>query len=178
MGTGILRRLRTLIGGTAKEPYREVSAPPPRQLVITDASIRAARDCIAIEITEGHEGVTYLLGQTNGDSTLVVAAIRPECQTTPSSFNVSSAAMARVVRKAANVGLEVVGQIHSHPRKAFHTAGDEDGARIAYDGYVSIVVPDYGRRLPSLRGAAVYFYRNGTFAELNAGSVKVISGRF
>jgi proteasome lid subunit RPN8/RPN11 len=133
---------------------------------------------MAPEITKGHEGVAYLFGQTNADSTLVVGAIRPECKTTPGSFNVSSAAMARVVRGAGDAGLQVVGQIHSHPKEAFHSSGDEDGARIAYDGFVSVVVPDYGRRLPSLHGAAFYFYRGGAFVELKLKFVKVINGRF
>ncbi|HEX7360659.1 MAG TPA: Mov34/MPN/PAD-1 family protein [Bryobacteraceae bacterium] len=133
---------------------------------------------MAPETDLGHEGIAYLLGLTNGSSTVIVGAIRPESHTTTGSFSVSSVAMARVVRAASNVGLQVVGQIHTHPRAAFHSDGDDDGARIAYDGYISIVVPNYGRELPSFRGAAIYFHRNNNFSQLAAKSLNIIDGAF
>jgi proteasome lid subunit RPN8/RPN11 len=126
----------------------------------------------------GHEGIAYLFGKTNGESTIVVGSIRPNAQTTAGSFNVSALAMARVVRTAADAGLQVVGQIHTHPGQAYHSDGDVEGARIAYDGYVSIVVPNYGRGLPSFAGAAVYFYCEGEFSKVGLKSVRVIGGRF
>lgn len=158
--------------------YREVSAPPPCRIIMTESSVNAMQSCMAPEIDLGHEGIAYLLGLTNGVSTVVVGAIRPDSHTTIGSFGVSSVSMARVVRAATNVGLQVVGQIHTHPRSAFHSDGDDDGARIAYDGYISIVVPNYGRDLPSFRGAAVYFYRNNNFSPLGAKSLKIIDGAF
>lgn len=145
---------------------------------MTESAVNVMRSCMAPEIDLGHEGIAYLLGLTNGISTVVVDAIRPESHTTIGSFSVSSVAMARVVRAASNAGLQVVGQIHTHPRAAFHSDGDDDGARIAYDGYISIVVPNYGRDLPSFRGAAVYFYRNNNFSPLGAKSLKIIDGAF
>jgi proteasome lid subunit RPN8/RPN11 len=130
------------------------------------------------EIEIGFEGIAYLFGLTNGATTVVIGAMRPEARTTPGSFEVSSVAMARVVRKANEAGLQVVGQIHTHPHQAFHSGGDEDGARIAYDGYVSIVVPDYGRHLPSLTAAAVYFFRSGAFVQLGRNALSVVKGSF
>jgi proteasome lid subunit RPN8/RPN11 len=145
---------------------------------MTEASVLAMRDCMAQEIARGHEGIAYLFGQTNGATTVVVGAIRPEARTTVGSFNVTSVAMARVVRAATDAGLQVIGQIHTHPGQAYHSDGDEDGARIVYDGYVSIVVPEYGRRLPSLNGAAIYFYRGEAFSEMSGKAVKIINGMF
>ena len=81
-------------------------------------------------------------GLSNRATIVVVADMRPEARTMPASFNVSSVAMARVVRAASDAGLQVVGQIHTHPDRAFHSGGDEDGARIVYGGCVSIVVPE------------------------------------
>ena len=173
-----LRTFLTTLGKESPPAYRPVSSPPPRRLVITEASVLAMRDCMAPEIAQGHEGIAYLFGQTNGAITVVVGAIRPESRTTSGSFSVSSVAMARVVRKATDAGLQVIGQIHTHPGQAYHSDGDEDGARIAYDGYVSIVVPNYGRQLPSLAGAAIYFYRNEAFSELRGKAVKLITGKF
>ncbi len=167
--------------GLRKKPapvYRPVTKLPPRRLIMTEASVLAMRDCMAQEIVGGHEGIAYLFGQTDGATTIVVGAIRPDASTTMGSFNVTSVAMARVVRAATDAGLQVVGQIHTHPGQAYHSDGDEDGARIVYDGYVSIVVPEYGRRLPSFDGATIYFYRGGAFSELTGKAVKITNGKF
>jgi proteasome lid subunit RPN8/RPN11 len=162
----------------AAPAYREVTTPAPTRIILTESCLHAMQSCMAPEIEHGHEGIAYLFGLTNGISTVIVGAIRPESHTTIGSFNVSSVAMARVVRAATNAGLQVVGQVHTHPGSAYHSGGDVDGARIAYDGYISIVVPNYGRELPSLRGAAIYAYRNHAFSRLAAKALKITNGAF
>ena len=145
---------------TRKPAFRP--GPPARpRLVLTECCLAAMSGCMEPEIEQGHEGIAYLLGQSDGTNTLAVAAIRPHAKTTRGSFAVASPAMARVVRSAVDCGLQLVGQVHTHPGRAYHSGGDEDGARIAYTGYVSIVLPDYGRRLPRLDGAAAYMFRTG-----------------
>ena len=85
--------------------------------------------------------------------------------------------MARVVRTAIDCGLQVVGQVHTHPGKAFHSAGDDDGARIAYTGFISIVIPDYGRNLPELTRAATYVFIAGKgFVEIHHPAITVVGG--
>jgi proteasome lid subunit RPN8/RPN11 len=85
--------------------------------------------------------------------------------------------MAKVVRAAVDRGLQVVGQVHTHPDDAYHSAGDEDGARIAYTGYVSVVLPDYGRHLPALTRAAAYFFQAGKgFVPIDAGAITIVPG--
>ena len=71
-----------------------------------------------------------------------------------------------------------MGQVHTHPRLAYHSDGDEEGARIAYTGYVSIVLPDYGRRLPNLDKAAIFMFRAGHgFIGLDASNLTIIQER-
>jgi len=104
--------------------------------------------------------------------------MRPEAITTKGSFKVTVPSMARIVRTAASRGLQVVGQVHTHPGLAYHSDGDEDGARIAYTGYVSIVLPDYGRRLPGLDKAAIFMFRSGHgFIELDPPNLTIIPER-
>jgi proteasome lid subunit RPN8/RPN11 len=44
----------------------------------------------------------------------------------------------------ANAQLELVGQIHSHPGSFVdHSDGDDDMALMPYDGFYSLVVPNY-----------------------------------
>jgi proteasome lid subunit RPN8/RPN11 len=64
--------------------------------------------------------------------------------------------MAQVMGLALDLDLQVVAQVHTHPVDAFHSDGDEDGANIRYPGFYSIVLPDYGARLPSFARSAVY----------------------
>jgi proteasome lid subunit RPN8/RPN11 len=157
-----LKRLLYLRQFSQPTRYRAI-ASAPCSLIITEASLLGIRDCIAPAIESRHEGIAYLFGQTDGETTLVTGAIRPDAATTPGSFHVSSVAMARIVRRVNEAGLQLVGQAHSHPGAAFHSEGDETGARIAYKGFVSIVVPDYGVHLPSLERAAIYVFRDGRF---------------
>ena len=57
-----------------------------------------------------------------------------------------------------HAGLQVVGQLHTHPGEAHHSAGDLEGMRIRYPGYFSIVVPDYGSQLPSFKHAHILMW--------------------
>lgn len=148
------------------------------KIVLTQSCIAAVHDCLLPEIHKDHEGIVYLFGQSDGSSTLAIAAIRPEAVTTQGSFSVSKLAMARVVRKAADNGLQVVGQVHTHPGEAYHSDGDEEGARIAYSGYVSIVIPMYGRYLPALEGIAAFMFDSiKGFVPFDPGRIVILSAR-
>ena len=150
----------------------------PPQFVLAAECLTGLAACFEHTAAQEHEGIAYLLGRADTEVTLAVAAIRPEARTTRGSFEVGSAAMARVVRTASDCGLQVVGQVHSHPGDAFHSDGDVAGARIRYYGYVSIVVPEYGRRLPDLCGAACYVFVDGRgFVPFEAAAIAIVPGR-
>lgn len=159
-------------------PVYTPGPPPPPRLVLTQACVAGVQECLMPEIRRGHEGIAYLLGQSDGRTTLAVAAVRPQAQTTRGSFDVSAPAMARVVRAATDAGLQVVGQLHTHPGEAFHSEGDDEGARIAFAGYVSIVLPQYGRHLPALTGMAAYFFEVGKrFTAIDPANIAIVPGR-
>ena len=161
----------------SKQVFRPGPVEPPR-LILTEPSMVALQSCMEPEIKQGKEGIVYLLGQSDGATTLIVSVIRPRARTTRGSFSVSSAAMAQTVRTTVGFGLQVVGQAHTHPGEAYHSEGDEKGARIAYSGYVSVVFPDYGRHLPALDGAAAYSFRpcNG-FVPIEPDRITIVPGR-
>src|SRR5437764_899322 len=95
-----------------------------------------------------HEGICFLFGNTDGKTATCILAVRPNAQTTPGSFHVSASEMAKLVSIATDLRLQIVGQVHTHPMKAAHSDGDEDGANIRFEGFISIVVPNYGAALP------------------------------
>ena len=160
-----------------KRAFRGHGVEVPR-LILTEASLVALRSCMNPEIRKGEEAIAYLLGRASADQTLIVSATRPVAHTTPGSFTVTEVAMAKVVRCAAEAGLHVAGQAHTHPHEAFHSRGDDEGARIAYDGYVSIVFPDYGKHLPALDGFAAYVYEGERgFVPIPPDRITVVLGR-
>lgn len=144
-----------------KEPPQgtsTVSSTP--KVILTQACLHGVQQCLLKDTQRQHEGITYLFGRTDGEITIAVSATTPAAHTTYGSFEVSSISMAKVVRSAAKLNLQIVAQVHTHPGAAYHSKGDEEGARIKYNGYVSIVLPNYGKHLPSLEGAAIYIYQN------------------
>lgn len=161
-----------------RKPLYRPGLPPSPRLVLTQSCLEALCACLEPEIRRGNEGVAYLLGQTDGTATLAVTAVRPEAVTTRGSFTVSAPAMAKVVRIATKAGLQVVAQVHTHPGRAYHSDGDVEGARIVFGGFVSAVLPDYGRHLPALDGSAIYMFRSGTgFVEVAADRIGILPGR-
>lgn len=169
----MLESIARLLGWQRPQPRR---FPPASKLLLTRACLDAVRTGLAPETERGHEGIVYLLGRTDGTVTLAVAVFRPQARTTPGSFDVPAAAMAACVTAASNLDLQVVGQVHTHPGHAYHSSGDVEGARIRYAGYVSVVIPDYGRRLPGLPGLAAYIWQDSTWRELAIADVIIIPG--
>lgn len=151
----------------------ELAAPEP-QIFIADSCLAALRQCIAPALQRRHEGVAFLLGRTDGISATCTTAVRPRAATGPGFFHVSSSEMARVVALAMDFDLQIVGQVHTHPVDAFHSDGDEDGANIRYDGFVSIVLPDYGTRLPDFSGSAIYHHGKAGWSLLDLACLKIV----
>jgi hypothetical protein len=56
--------------------------------------LEALCTCLEPEVRRAHEGVAYLLGQSDGTVAVAVAAVSPAAVTTPGSFSVSAPATA------------------------------------------------------------------------------------
>src|SRR6185312_11366090 len=85
-----------------------------------------------------HEGVVYWAGRRAGGECFVTTCIAPAARTSWGSFDTSSETNARVVMYLADVGLELLGQIHSHPSDLVgHSEGDDERALMPYDGFLS-----------------------------------------
>ena len=68
----------------------------------------------------------------------------------------------------ASAGLEMLGQVHSHPGKLVgHSDGDNRGALMPYDGFLSIVVPHHARRgMRPLTTCGVHLFERSHFRRL------------
>ena len=114
----------------------------------------------------GREGIVYFVGLTTGSISLALSSMAPEADTTAGSVDVTAVELGKVIRYAAMAELQVVGQLHTHPCGAYHSAGDLAGMKIRYPGYFSIVAPNYGAELPSLRDAHTLVWTPEGFLEV------------
>jgi proteasome lid subunit RPN8/RPN11 len=152
-------------------------APQPAKLLVTADALDGLMTALVRSQRQRHEGIAYLLGRTDGAVTLAVAVFAPHARTTAGSFHVSPRAMVSCLQAAARFELQVVGQVHTHPGHAYHSGGDVEGAKIRYPGYASLVLPEYGRHLPSLGGAAAYLWQKPHgWIELSDTDVIIIAG--
>ena len=147
------------------------SAQP--QLFLAVGCVEALQQCMVPTLRRRHEGVAFLLGRTDGACTVALTTVRPKATTGPGHFHVSADDMASVIAYAMDRDLEIVAQVHTHPVDAFHSDGDEDGANIRYDGFISIVLPRYGAYLPEFTGTAIYHYRGDRWSLLDAAQLVV-----
>lgn len=161
-----------------KPKYRRIETARPYEFLMTQDCVDSVCECIAPAVESRHEGIAYLYGRTDGCTTLAIGAIRPNAFTTPGSFSVPAPEMARLVKEIRRSGLQLICQLHTHPRQAYHSDGDVDGLKLICDGYVSIVLPDYGVHLPRFEDAVFYFYRRGNgFTALEENNIRIIPRR-
>lgn len=68
-----------------------------------------------------------------------------------------------------SAGLELVGQVHSHPTDAYHSHTDDEFAIANTVGAISIVVPDFAAGAFQLEDCAVYrLASSGEWLELSS----------
>lgn len=124
---------------------------------------------------ENHEGIVYWAGVTVDElsAKFVTTCIVPDAETTSGSFNVSPKADAQVVQTIHENNLNGIGHVHSHPGDwTSHSPGDDNSAGLVFDGYYSIVVPNYAAdgMLPFTR-CGIHRYENGGFQELSDSTI-------
>jgi proteasome lid subunit RPN8/RPN11 len=120
-----------------------------------------------------HEGIVYWVGRQCRGDWVVTTCVAPRAHTTPGSFRTSAGANAAVVTAINAAGLELVAQAHSHPGEFIdHSDGDSCGALMPYEGFVSIVVPNYGSEaLWPLTRCGVHRFESGKFHRLSTDEV-------
>jgi proteasome lid subunit RPN8/RPN11 len=123
-----------------------------------------------------HEGIVYWAGRQCRGDWLVTTCIAPHARTTPGSFKTSASANATVVTSINAAGLELIAQVHSHPGGFIdHSDGDSRGALMPYEGFLSIIVPNYGcREMWPLTQCGVHRFESGRFRRLSSGDVEAM----
>lgn len=152
----------------AKQSYPKVFIA--RQVISESAHhLRKAKDEFS-----AHENILYWAGKSSADGWLLTTCIAPVATTTWGSYSTTSTENARVVKFLAENNLELLCQVHSHPAGSVgHSAGDDGGAFMPFENFLSIVVPHYGRKgvLP-LTQCGIHRFRDGSFIRLSKQEVE------
>lgn len=121
-----------------------------------------------------HEGVVYWAGRDTGSDVIVTTCIAPRAATGPGFFRVEAEENARAVILLNELHLILVAQVHSHPSGLIeHSHGDDLGAFMPFENYLSIIVPDYGRKNPwPLTTCGVYRFLGGVFVALSKEAIE------
>jgi hypothetical protein len=102
-----------------------------------------------------------------------VAAVSPTASTTWGSFSTDLRSNAALIDALAQFELTLVAQVHSHPGNwVDHSDGDDAGAIVRFDGFWSLVVPNFARggMLP-LSAVGVHVFADGAFRRLSQGAL-------
>lgn len=162
----LIEKVRGTDESTETDELAETKQTYP--LMVVSASVCEAT-CEALQShaprDENHEGVAYWAGVALQEVpvTLVTTCIIPEARTSPGHFEVSTQANARVTRAVHENEIGVLGTVHSHPGTGTHHSGvDDEEAFTVYDGYYSVIVPNYATEgmLP-LTKCGVHRYEEG-----------------
>jgi proteasome lid subunit RPN8/RPN11 len=123
-----------------------------------------------------HEGVAYWGGHRAGSVCFVTTCIAPAAVTTYGSYDTTAQTNAKVVLYLASAGLELIGQVHSHPgRFVGHSDGDDERALMPYEGFLSVVVPHYAQRgMRPLGICGVHVFENARFRRLTNAEVEAL----
>lgn len=152
-----------------KRIRRRVAATPTVWIpsAVLDQTVKVLRRS-AGEAGEAHEGIAYWAGHRLSNRSVVTTCIAPGAKTGVRSFKTSLAANAQVVAYVANVNLEVLGQVHSHPASIVdHSLTDDKDALMPYEGFLSVVVPYYGRRgMTPLVDCGIHIFEAGRFRRM------------
>lgn len=123
---------------------------------------------------EPHEGIVYWAGLPSEDAWVITTVIAPEATTTPGSYTTSVVANAIVVSKTNDLKLQLLAQVHGHPSSwVGHSDGDNIGAFMPYEGFLSIVLPWYGQKgaIP-LTKCGIHRYSMGRFVQLSREEIR------
>jgi hypothetical protein len=154
---------------------RSVAYPAPGYAVRAAAAIwTAALDELRRYATlgsggwrRGSEGLAYFGGIVAGDEMIVTALYCLDHQPQGDRVIVTGAETRWLLRTLRARDEKLVGQIHSHRGAAGHSLGDDQHATSFHEGFLSIVVPRFGRGITTIDQCAVLEYRAGEFVDLD-----------
>lgn len=111
---------------------------------------------------KNREGLVFWSGQLEGPEAIITRCLVPEGSGTSIGATLSERGLRDVLTILRSNGEFLFAQVHSHPRRAFHSFIDNREAISFKVGFVSIVVPHFGfTEMEELSNCKVYEYSGG-----------------
>jgi len=92
------------------------------------------------------ERVVLWLGRRNNGQINIESLWVPEQQAGYDFFDIPPQAMEALFAELRNRRLMVAAQVHTHPRRAFHSLADDKWAIVRHTGALSLVLPTFALR--------------------------------
>ena len=121
-----------------------------------------------------HEGIVFLLGRELPGVTIFAAALAPEADHSRGRVMCDAGTISAAQGAARNLGLGLLGQVHSHPSgETEHSEGDDDLVLMPFEGMLSLVVPHYGRfGMRPLWNLGVHQFQDGGWVRIRTQSAR------
>ena len=121
----------------------------------------------------GHEGICFWAGREEPHLTTFKKVVVPNAHHERFGVFVSEAAFGDVVRRAREMNLGVLAQVHSHPgRDTRHSDGDDDLVIMPFENMLSLVAPHYGRTLASILDFSVHQFQDHRWVLCDSASIR------
>jgi hypothetical protein len=119
----------------------------------------------------GSEALVLFGGVVAGDEMIVTGLYRLNHEPQGDRVVVTPAETRWLLRTLSARDEKLIGQLHSHRGHAGHSLGDDASATSFHQGFLSIVIPFFGRDVTTPMQCAVLEYRAGTFVDLDENEV-------
>lgn len=137
---------------------RGISGPIEKFYVPT-AVLRETQTFIEKHGAEGTEAYVFWAGAIADGEAYVTTCVYPTANARHGGVEVPLQKMTEINLELRDRDQLVLAQVHSHPGVARHSPVDEEKAVSFHEGFVSIVVPDFGETpVYDLRDCGVYVY--------------------
>lgn len=126
---------------------------------VPTAVLRETQEFIERHGAEGTEAYVFWAGAVADGEAYVTTCVYPTANARHGGVKVPLQKMTEINLELRDRDQLVLAQVHSHPGVARHSPVDEEKAVSFHEGFVSIVVPDFGETpVYDLRDCGVYVY--------------------
>lgn len=129
---------------------------------VPTAVLRETQAYIEEHGAEGTEAYLFWAGAVADGEAYISTCVYPTANARHGGVKVPLRKMTEINLELRDRDQVVLAQVHSHPGVARHSSVDEEKAVSFHEGFVSIVVPDFGETpVYDLRDCGVYVYTAG-----------------
>lgn len=114
-------------------------------IIIETSLVAQTLDVLREAGVHNSEGIVLWLGRRVGNCVSVAEPYVPAHEADYDYFHIPGHAMSDLLSHLGNTRTLIAAQVHSHPKRAFHSPADDAWAVVRHEGALSLVVPCFAR---------------------------------